>query len=166
MKKEYKRPVLFTVSALTIVFLVFFSLKIFNYYNLIYPNWKGKSKDHNWEVVFKKNEDAPKEFSGEILWIGDKDKTNKTYIKSITIMKDNKTLLDSSDCNSDIPIKDYSGGTSSDGSAKENSFSFLERLEESGLKGSKITVQVKWKQDNQTFSTEKFVLSKKTLFNH
>nr|WGD79024.1 DUF4944 domain-containing protein [Bacillus subtilis] len=55
---------------------------------------------------------------------------------------------------------------SSDGSAKEKSFSFLERLEESDLKGSKITVQVKWKQDNQSFNTEKFVLSKKTLFNH
>ncbi len=88
---------------------------------LEYPNWQGESKDQNWEAVFKKNEDAPNEYSGELYWIGDTNETADTYLESLIVKKDNEVLLNS---NTEIPMRDYSGGTFRDGSAKEKSVSF------------------------------------------
>lgn len=127
---------------------------------LEYPKWQGESKDRNWEAVFSKHEDAPNEYSGNLYWIGDTDKADSTYMESLIVKKDDEVLLSS---DTEIPIRDYSGGTFCDGSAKEKSVSFLERLDEHELEGHEITIEVKWKQGDH-YSASQFTLNEKTLF--
>lgn len=127
---------------------------------LEYPKWQGESKDRNWEAVFSKHEDAPNEYSGNLYWIGDTDKADSAYMESLIVKKDDEVLLSSG---TEIPIRDYSGGTFCDGSAKEKSVSFLERLDEHELEGHEITIEVKWKQGDH-YSASQFTLNEKTLF--
>ncbi|MCY8163314.1 YdhH/YoaO family protein, partial [Bacillus inaquosorum] len=122
--------------------------------------WQGESKDRNWEAVFSKHEDAPNEYSGNLYWIGDTDKADSTYMESLIVKKDDEVLLSS---DTEIPIRDYSGGTFCDGSAKEKSVSFLERLDEHELEGHEITIEVKGKQGDH-YSASQFTLNEKTLF--
>ncbi|MCY8276246.1 DUF4944 domain-containing protein, partial [Bacillus inaquosorum] len=121
---------------------------------------QGESTDRNWEAVFSKHEDAPNEYSGNLYWIGDTDKADSTYMESLIVKKDDEVLLSS---DTEIPIRDYSGGTFCDGSAKEKSVSFLERLDEHELEGHEITIEVKWKQGDH-YSASQFTLNEKTLF--
>ncbi|MCY8282289.1 DUF4944 domain-containing protein, partial [Bacillus inaquosorum] len=107
-----------------------------------------------------KHEDAPNEYSGNLYWIGDTDKADSTYMESLIVKKDDEVLLSS---DTEIPIRDYSGGTFCDGSAKEKSVSFLERLDEHELEGHEITIEVKWKQGDH-YSASQFTLNEKTLF--
>ncbi|CUB18156.1 YdhH/YoaO family protein [Bacillus spizizenii] len=160
MSSHYKYPLIFTASLLLAFCLIFFSYQLIHYVRLEYPNWQGESKDRNWEAVFTKNEDAPNEYSGNLYWIGDTDKADSTYVESLIVKKDDEVLLSS---DTEIPIRDYSGGTSRDGSAKEESVSFLERLDEHELEGHDITIEVKWKQGNH-YSASQFTLNEKTLF--
>ncbi|MCO4851830.1 GNAT family N-acetyltransferase [Bacillus vallismortis] len=80
-----------------------------------------------------------------------------TYVESLIVKKDHEVLLRS---HTEIPMRDYSGGTSRDGSTKEKAVSFLERLDEHD-----ITVEVKWKQGDHDTASQ-FSLHKKTLFDH
>ncbi|WIW26524.1 DUF4944 domain-containing protein [Bacillus inaquosorum] len=160
MSSHYKYPVIFTSSLLFAFCLIFFSYQLIHHVRLEYPKWQGESKDRNWEAVFSKHEDAPNEYSGNLYWIGDTDKADSTYIESLIIKKDDEVLLSS---DTEIPIRDYSGGTFCDGSAKEKSVSFLERLDEHELEGHEITIEVKWKQGDH-YSASQFTLNEKTLF--
>ncbi len=160
MSSHYKYPLIFTASLLLAFCLIFFSYQLIHYVRLEYPNWQGESKDRNWEAVFTKNEDAPNEYSGNLYWIGDTDKADSTYVESLIVKKDDEVLRSS---DTEIPIRDYSGGTSRDGSEKEESVSFLERLDEHELEGHDITIEVKWKQGNH-YSASQFTLNEKTLF--
>ncbi|MCY7766986.1 DUF4944 domain-containing protein, partial [Bacillus inaquosorum] len=143
MSSHYKYPLIFTSSLLFAFCLIFFSYQLIHHVRLEYPKWQGESKDRNWEAVFSKHEDAPNEYSGNLYWIGDTDKADSTYMESLIVKKDDEVLLSS---DTEIPIRDYSGGTFCDGSAKEKSVSFLERLDEHELEGHEITIEVKWKQ--------------------
>lgn len=109
---------------------------------------------------FQKNEDAPNEYSGKLYWIGDTIEIDNTYLESLIVKKDDEILLSS---DTEIPMHDYAGGTFSDGSAKEKSVSFLERLDEHELEGHDITIEVKWKQGNH-YSASQLTLNEKTLF--
>ncbi|MCY7960017.1 YdhH/YoaO family protein [Bacillus spizizenii] len=140
--------------------LIFFSYQLIQHVGMEYPNWQGESKDQDWKAVFTKNEDAPNEYSGNLYWIGDTDKADNTYVESLIVKKDDEILLSS---DTEIPIRDYSGGTSLDGSAKEESISFLERLDEHELEGHDITIEVKWKQGDH-YSASQLTLNEKTLF--
>ncbi|AFI27177.1 MULTISPECIES: YdhH/YoaO family protein [unclassified Bacillus (in: firmicutes)] len=160
MSSHYKYPLIFTAFLLIAFCLIFFSYRLIHHVRLEYPNWQGESKDQNWEAVFKKNEDAPNEYSGELYWIGDTNETADTYLESLIVKKDNEVLLNS---NTEIPMRDYSGGTFRDGSAKEKSVSFLERLDEHELEGHDITIEVKWKQGDH-YSASQLTLHEKTLF--
>ncbi|XLG09148.1 Hypothetical protein ACI5QM_00613 [Bacillus subtilis] len=152
MSSHYKYSLIFTAFLLIAFCLIFFSYHLIHHVRLEYPNWQGESKDQNWEAVFKKNEDAPNEYSGELYWIGDTIETDNTYLESLMLRSD-----------TEIPMHDYSGGTFSDGSAKEKSVSFLERLDEHELEGHDITIEVKWKQGNH-YSASQLTLNEKTLF--
>ncbi len=81
-------------------------------------------------------------------------------MESLIVKKDNEVLLNS---NTEIAMHDYSGGTFRDGSAKEKSVSFLERLDEHELEGHDITIEVKWKQGDH-YSASQLTLNEKTLF--
>ncbi|MCY8423587.1 DUF4944 domain-containing protein [Bacillus vallismortis] len=162
MFSHYKYPLIFTASLLVAFCLIFFSYHLFHDVRLEYPNWQGESKDRNWEAVFTKNEDAPNEYSGNLYWIGDTAQADHTYIESLIVKKDHEVLLRS---HTEIPMRDYSGGTSRDGSAKETSVSFLERLDEHELEGHDITVEVIWKQGDHATASQ-FSLNEKTLFDH
>ncbi|AWM15941.1 DUF4944 domain-containing protein [Bacillus inaquosorum] len=160
MSSHYKYPLIFTSSLLFAFCLIFFSYQLIHHVRLEYPKWQGESKDRNWEAVFSKHEDAPNEYSGNLYWIGDTDKADSTYMESLIVKKDDEVLLSSG---TEIPIRDYSGGTFCDGSAKEKSVSFLERLDEHELEGHEITIEVKWKQGDH-YSASQFTLNEKTLF--
>ncbi|MCY7759287.1 DUF4944 domain-containing protein [Bacillus inaquosorum] len=160
MSSHYKYPLIFTSSLLFAFCLIFFSYQLIHHVRLEYPKWQGESKDRNWEAVFSKHEDAPNEYSGNLYWIGDTDKADSTYMESLIVKKDDEVLLSS---DTEIPIRDYSGGTFCDGSAKEKSVSFLERLDEHELEGHEITIEVKWKQGDH-YSASQFTLNEKTLF--
>ncbi|MCY8503756.1 DUF4944 domain-containing protein [Bacillus inaquosorum] len=160
MSSHYKYPLIFTSSLLLAFCLIFFSYQLIHHVRLEYPKWQGESKDRNWEAVFSKHEDAPNEYSGNLYWIGDTDKADSTYMESLIVKKDDEVLLSS---DTEIPIRDYSGGTFCDGSAKEKSVSFLERLDEHELEGHEITIEVKWKQGDH-YSASQFTLNEKTLF--
>ncbi|MEG7381936.1 DUF4944 domain-containing protein [Bacillus subtilis] len=162
MSNHYKYPLIFAASLLLVFCLIFFSYQLIHHVRLEYPNWRGESKDRNWEAVFTKNEDALNEYSGNLYWIGDTAKADNTYVESLIVKKDDEVLLNS---DTEIPIRDYSGGTSRDGSAKEKSVSFLERLDEHELEGHDITVEVKWKQGDH-YTASQFSLNEKTLFDH
>lgn len=120
----------------------------------------GRKQRSELGSCFKKNEDAPNEYSGELYWIGDTNETADTYLESLIVKKDNEVLLNS---NTEIPMRDYYGGTFRDGSAKEKSVSFLERLDEHELEGHDITIEVKWKQGDH-YSASQLTLHEKTLF--
>lgn len=160
MSSHYKYPLIFAAFLLIAFCLIFFSYRLIHHVRLEYPNWQGESKDQNWKAVFKKNEDAPNEYSGELNWIGDTNETDNTYLESLIVKKDNEVLLNS---NIEIPMRDYSGGTFRDGSAKEKSISFLERLDEHELEGHDITIEVKWKQGDH-YAASQLTLNEKTLF--
>ncbi|MCY7901460.1 DUF4944 domain-containing protein [Bacillus inaquosorum] len=160
MSSHYKYPLIFTSSLLLAFCLIFFSYQLIHHVRLEYPKWQGESKDRNWEAVLSKHEDAPNEYSGNLYWIGDTDKADSTYMESLIVKKDDEVLLSS---DTEIPIRDYSGGTFCDGSAKEKSVSFLERLDEHELEGHEITIEVKWKQGDH-YSASQFTLNEKTLF--
>ncbi|MEC5227796.1 DUF4944 domain-containing protein [Bacillus inaquosorum] len=160
MSSHYKYPLIFTSSLLFAFCLIFFSYQLIHHVRLEYPKWQGESKDRNWEAVFSKHEDAPNEYSGNLYWIGDTDKADSTYMESLIVKKDDEVLLSS---DTEIPIRDYSSGTFCDGSAKEKSVSFLERLDEHELEGHEITIEVKWKQGDH-YSASQFTLNEKTLF--
>ncbi|NTU28409.1 DUF4944 domain-containing protein [Bacillus tequilensis] len=160
MSSHYKYPLIFSVSLLLAFCLIFFSYQLIHHMRLAYPNWQRESKDHNWKAVFTKNEDAPNEYSGNLYWIGDTDETDNTYVESLIVKKDDEVLLSS---NTEIPMRDYSGDTSRDGNAKEKSVSFLERLDEHGLEGHDMTIEVKWKQSGHD-AVSHFRLYEKTLF--
>ncbi|AMA51286.1 DUF4944 domain-containing protein [Bacillus inaquosorum] len=160
MSSHYKYPLIFTSSLLFAFCLIFFSYQLIHHVRLEYPKWQGESKDRNWEAVFSKHEDAPNEYSGNLYWIGDTDKADSTYMESLIVKKDDEVLLSSY---TEIPIRDYSSGTFCDGSAKEKSVSFLERLDEHELEGHEITIEVKWKQGDH-YSASQFTLNEKTLF--
>ncbi|MBU2661830.1 DUF4944 domain-containing protein [Bacillus cabrialesii] len=160
MSSHYKYPLIFTASLLVAFCLIFFSYQLIHHVRLEYPNWQGKSKDQNWEAVFTKNEDAPNEYSGNLYWIGNEDETDNTYMESLIVKKDDEVLLSS---DTEIPMRAYSGGTSRDGSAKEKSISFLERLDEHELEGHDISIEVKWKQGKHAAASH-FHLHEKNLF--
>ncbi|MGG4364350.1 YdhH/YoaO family protein [Bacillus subtilis] len=160
MSSHYKYPLIFTAFLLIAFCLIFFSYHLIHHVRLEYPNWQGESKDQNWEAVFKKNEDAPNEYSGELYWIGEPHETDNTYLESLIVKKDDEILLSS---DTEIPMHDYAGGIHRDGSAKEKSVSFLERLDEHELEGHDITIEVKWKQGNH-YSASQLTLNEKTLF--
>ncbi|MCY7873926.1 YdhH/YoaO family protein [Bacillus spizizenii] len=160
MSSHYKYPLIFMASLLLTFCLIFFSYQLIQHVGMEYPNWQGESKDQDWKAVFTKNEDAPNEYSGNLYWIGDTDKADNTYVESLIVKKDDEILLSS---DTEIPIRDYSGGTSLDGSAKEESISFLERLDEHELEGHDITIEVKWKQGDH-YSASQLTLNEKTLF--
>ncbi|RJS54757.1 DUF4944 domain-containing protein [Bacillus subtilis] len=160
MSSHYKYPLIFTASLLVAFCLIFFSYHLIHQVRLEYPNWQGKSKDQNWEAVFTKNEDAPNEYSGNLYWIGNEDETDNTYVESLIVKKDDEVLLSS---DTEIPMRAYSGGTSRDGSAKEKSISFLERLDEHELEGHDISIEVKWKQGKHDAASH-FHLHEKNLF--
>ncbi|MCY7831564.1 YdhH/YoaO family protein [Bacillus spizizenii] len=160
MSSHYKYPLIFMASLLLAFCLIFFSYQLIHHMGMEYPNWQGESKDQDWKAVFTKNEDAPNEYSGNLYWIGDTDKADSTYVESLIVKKDDEILLSS---DTEIPIRDYSGGTSLDGSAKEESISFLERLDEHELEGHDITIEVKWKQGDH-YSASQLTLNEKTLF--
>ncbi|MGF7536166.1 DUF4944 domain-containing protein [Bacillus mexicanus] len=162
MFSHYKYPLIYTGSLLLAFCLIFFSYQLIHHLRLEYPNWQGESKDQKWEAVFTKNEDAPNEYSGNLYWIGDTDETDNIYVEALTIKKDDEILLSS---NTETPMRDYSGGTSRDGSAKEKSVSFLERLDKHELEGHDMTVEVKWMQGNHSASSQ-FAIQEKTLFDH
>ncbi|MGG0777328.1 DUF4944 domain-containing protein [Bacillus rugosus] len=160
MSSSFKYPLIFTATFLLAFCLIFFSYQLIHHVRLEYPNWQGESKDQNWEAVFTKNEDALNEYSGNLYWIGDTAEADITYVESLIVKKDDEVLLSS---DTEIPMRDYSGGTSRDGSAKEKSVSFLERLDEHELKGHDITIEVKWKQGDH-YAASHFTLNEKTLF--
>jgi len=160
MSSHYKYPLIFTASLLVAFCLIFFSYQLIDHVRLEYPNWQGKSKDQNWEAVFTKNEDALNEYSGNLYWIGNADETDNTYVESLVVKKDDEVLLSS---DTEMPMRAYSGGTSRDGSAKEKSISFLERLDEHELEGHDISIEVKWKQGKHDAASH-FYLHEKTLF--
>ncbi|RPJ99690.1 hypothetical protein BSBH6_03702 [Bacillus subtilis] len=160
MSSHYKYPLIFTASLLVAFCLIFFSYQLIHHVRLEYPNWQGKSKDQNWEAIFTKNEDAPNEYSGNLYWIGNADETDNTYVESLIVKKDDEVLLSS---DTEIPMRAYSGGTSRDGSAKEKSISFLERLDEHELEGHDISIEVKWKQGKHDAASH-FHLHEKNLF--
>lgn len=156
MSSHYKYPLIFTSSLLLAFCLIFFSYQLIHHVQLEYPKWQGESNDRNWEAVFSRHEDAPNEYSGNLYWIGDTDKADSTYMESLIVKKDDEVLLNS---DTEIPIRDYSGGTFCDGGAKEKSVSFLERLDEHELEGHEITIEVKWKQGDH-YSASQFTLNK------
>ncbi|MER0468888.1 DUF4944 domain-containing protein [Bacillus cabrialesii subsp. cabrialesii] len=160
MSSHYKYPLIFTASLLVAFCLIYFSYQLIHHVRLEYPNWQGESKDQNWEAVFTKNEDAPNEYSGNLYWIGNAAETDNTYVESLIVKKDDEVLLSS---DTEIPMRAYSGGTSRDGSAKEKSVSFLERLDEHELEGHDISIEVKWKQGEHNAASH-FHLHEKTLF--
>lgn len=120
----------------------------------------GRKQRSELGSCFHKNEDAPNEYSGKLYWIGDTIEIDNTYLESLIVKKDDEVLLSS---DTEIPMHDYAGGTFSDGSAKEKSVSFLERLDEHELEGHDITIEVKWKQGNH-YSASQLTLNEKTLF--
>lgn len=114
---------------------------------------REKAKTRIGKLFSKKNEDAP-------YWIGEPHETDNTYLESLIVKKDDEILLSS---DTEIPMHDYAGGTYRDGSAKEKSVSFLERLDEHELEGHDITIEVKWKQGNH-YSASQLTLNEMTLF--
>ncbi|MCY8010108.1 YdhH/YoaO family protein [Bacillus haynesii] len=158
MKDYQKYPIIFMGSILIVCLVAFGAFKLFDYYSSKdNPEWEGKSKDQNWEVVFKKHDDHSN-YSGDLFWIGSKENIEKTYLKQLVIKIDDEIELDSK---IETPMKDYSGGTFKNGGQKEKSVSFLEFTELSQLEGHTITVYIKWRQGDKSYDTQ-FTLEKKS----
>ncbi|MDA7026569.1 DUF4944 domain-containing protein [Bacillus sp. CLL-7-23] len=158
MEEHYKYPIIFIGSILLVTLVIFGAFKLLDYSSSEdTPEWEGKSKDQNWEVIFKKHDDHSK-YSGDLCWVGNKGNINKTYLKQLVIKIDDEIELDSK---IEIPMKDYSGGTTKNGDLNEESVSFLSFTELSQLEGHTITVYLKWRQGNKNFDTQ-FTLEKKS----
>ncbi|ATH94903.1 DUF4944 domain-containing protein [Bacillus glycinifermentans] len=159
MKQEYKRPVMFAAAVFFVFCSIYFGTRLIAFYSAEYPKWTGKSRDGNWQAVIKKSGDAPG-FSGNLYWTGSRTSLRETYLERLVVTFDDEVAL-SSDI--ETPMVDYSGGTFPDGSLKEESVSFLERIREAELKGHDITVQLTWRQGKHADHAE-FALDKRTLF--
>ncbi|MDA1477766.1 DUF4944 domain-containing protein [Bacillus changyiensis] len=160
MKDHHKYPIIFTGSILIVCLAVFGAFKLFDYYSsedTPPPQWEGKSKDQNWKVVFKKHDDHSK-YEGDLFWIGSKENIEKTYLEQLVVKYDDEIELDSKN---EIPMKDYSGGTTKNGDLNEESVSFLAFTELSQLEGRTITAYIKWRQGNKSYDT-RFTLEKKS----
>ncbi|NPC90758.1 DUF4944 domain-containing protein [Bacillus sp. WMMC1349] len=157
MEEHYKYPIIFIGSILLVTLVIFGAFKLFDYSRSEdIPEWEGKSKGQNWEVIFKKHDDHSK-YSGDLYWIGSKKNIEKTYLKQLVIKIDDEIELDSK---IEIPMKDYSGGTTKNGDLNEESVSFLSFTELSQLEGHTITVYLEWRQGNKSCDTQ-FTLEKK-----
>ncbi|KKB74862.1 MULTISPECIES: DUF4944 domain-containing protein [Bacillus] len=159
MKQEYKRPVMFAAAVFFVFCCVYSGAKLIAFYSAEYPKWIGNSRDGNWQAVIKKSGDAPG-FSGNLYWTGSRTSLRETYLERLVVTFDDEVFLCS---DIETPMVDYSGGTFPDGGSKEESVSFLERIQDAELKGRDITVQLTWRQGTHAAHAE-FALDRRTLF--